>query len=129
LEAVTPISKGMIWTGRIVSAVPSLMLLFSAALKFAKPAAVAQGVARFGYPESLLFTIAVLEAVSCVVYLIPRTAVLGAILMTGYLGGATATNLRVGDPSYAMTVFLGICVWGGLFFRDERIRALIPSRR
>jgi hypothetical protein len=63
------------------------------------------------------------------VYVIPSTAVLGAILMTGYLGGATATNVRVGDPSYIMTVLLGVFVWGGLFFRDARVRALIPFRR
>jgi hypothetical protein len=56
-------------------------------------------------------------------------AVLGAILMTGYLGGATASNVRIGDPSSVMTVFLGVCVWGGLFLRDERVRALIPFRR
>ncbi len=122
-------SKGMIWTGRVVSAIPVLLLVISAAMKFAAPAAVAEGVARFGYPAGLLFVIGVVEFLSCVVYVIPRTAVLGAILMTGYLGGATATNVRVGDPSWIMTVVLGVLVWGGLFFRDERIRALIPIRR
>ncbi|MGC2800244.1 MAG: DoxX family protein, partial [Candidatus Acidiferrum sp.] len=65
---------------------------------------------------------------SCIVYVIPRTAVLGAILMTGYLGGATATNVRVGDPSYIITVTLGVLVWAGLFLRDARVRALIPLR-
>ena len=129
VEAGAPTSKGMIWTGRVVSAIPVLLMLFSAALKFAKPPQVVQGMVRFGYPESHLFVLGVLESLSCVVYLIPRTAVLGAILMTAYLGGATASNVRIGDPSYAMTVFLGICAWGGLFFRDERIRALIPFRR
>jgi hypothetical protein len=83
---------------------------------------------RFGYPESLLFLLGVLEFLSCVVYLIPRTAVLGAILMTGYLGGATASNLRIGDPSYILTVTLGVFVWAGLFFRDSGVRALIPLR-
>ncbi len=122
-------SKGMIWAGKVVSAIPVLLLVFSAVLKFARPAAVAESVARFGYPVGLLFIIGVLEFLSCVVYVIPRTAVLGAILMTGYLGGATATNVRVGDPSYIMTVVLGVMVWGGLFLRDERVRELIPFRR
>ena len=119
----------MIWIGRVVSAIPVLLMLFSAAMKFAKPAPVVQGMVRFGYPEGQLFLLGLLVSLSCVVYLIPRTAVLGAILMTGYLGGATASNLRIGDPSYIMTVLLGVMVWGGLFFRDERVRDLIPLRR
>jgi DoxX-like family len=128
VEAVAPISKGMIWTGRVVSAIPVLLMLFSAVLKFAKPAQVVEGMVRFGYPASQLFLLGVLESLSCVVYLIPRTAVLGAILMTGYLGGATASNLRIGDPSYFLTVVLGVLVWLGLFLREERVRVLIPLR-
>jgi hypothetical protein len=104
-------------------------MVFSAALKFAKPAPVVEGMVRFGYPAGLLFVLGVLEFLSCVVYLIPRTAVLGAILMTGYLGGATASHVRVSDPSFVTPVVLGVMVWGGLFFRDERMRALIPFRR
>jgi hypothetical protein len=129
VEAAAPSSKKMIWTGGVVSAIPVLLMLFSAAMKFAKPAPVVEGMVRFGYPESQLFVLGMLESLSCIVYLIPRTAVLGAILMTGYLGGATASNFRIGDPSYIMTVFLGFCVWGGLFLREERVRALIPFRR
>lgn len=128
VEATGPISKKMIWAGRVVSAIPVLLMLFSAAMKFAKPAPVVQGMVRFGYPESQLFLLGLLESLSCVVYLIPRTAVLGAILMTGYLGGATASNLRIGDPSYILTVTLGVFVWAGLFLRDSRVRALIPLR-
>jgi hypothetical protein len=128
VEAAAPISKMMIWIGRVVSAIPVLLMLFSAAMKFAKPAPVVQGMVRFGYPESQLFLLGVLESLSCVVYLIPRTAILGAILMTGYLGGATASNLRIGDPSYILTAILGVFVWGGLFLRDSRVRALIPLR-
>jgi len=129
VEATGPNSKKMIWAGRVVSAIPVLLMLFSAAMKFARPAPVVQGMVRFGYPESQLFLLGLLESLSCVVYLIPRTAVLGAILMTGYLGGATASNLRIGDASYILTVTLGVFVWGGLYFRDGRVRALIPLRR
>lgn len=128
MEAAAPISKGMIWTGRVVSAIPVLLMVFSAVLKFLRPPQVIQGFVHAGYPESQIVILGVLEFLSCVIYVIPRTAVLGAILMTGYLGGATATNVRIGDPSYIMTVVLGVMVWGGLFFREPRIRALIPLR-
>jgi hypothetical protein len=127
--SAVPTSKKMVWIGRVLSALPVLLMLFSAVMKLVKAAPVSQGFPRYGYPESLIVTIGVLELLSCVVYLIPSTAVLGAILMTAYLGGATATNVRVGDPSYVMTVLLGVFVWGGLFFRDARLRALIPFRR
>jgi|SRR5580658_8510528 hypothetical protein len=133
--AITPsavtavaISKKAIWVGRVISAIPVLLMLFSAILKFLKPAPVLQGFAHAGYPESQIFIIGVLETLSCIVYLIPRTAVLGAILMTGYLGGATATNVRIGDPSFVVTVLLGVFVWLGVYLRDERVRELIPLR-
>ncbi|MHB8503106.1 MAG: DoxX family protein [Candidatus Acidiferrales bacterium] len=128
METEAPISKKMLWMGRILSAIPVLLMLFSAALKLMKPAPVMQAFAHFGYPEHFLFTLGIVEALCCVVYVIPRTAILGAILMTGYLGGATATNVRVGDPSYIMTVLLGVFVWGGLYLRDARVRALLPLR-
>jgi len=127
--SAVPTSKKMVWIGRVLSALPVLLMLFSAVMKLVKAAPVVQGMPRYGYPESLIVTIGVLELLSCIVYLIPSTAVLGAILMTAYLGGATATNVRVGDPSYVMTALLGVFVWGGLFFREARLRALIPFRR
>jgi hypothetical protein len=119
----------MVWAGRTISAIPVLLMVFSATMKLIKAAPVVQGMPRYGYPESQIVIIGVLELLSCIVYLIPSTAMLGAILMTGYLGGATATNFRIGDPSYIMTFLLGVFVWGGLFFRDARVRALIPFRR
>ncbi|MDB6108502.1 MAG: hypothetical protein JWR69_252 [Pedosphaera sp.] len=117
----------MFWTGHIMSTLPALLLIFSAVMKFMKPAAVVEGFTHFGLPERLLFGLGVVELVCTLLYLIPRTAVLGAILLTGYLGGATLANLRVGEP-YLMTVILGIVLWGGLFLRDRRVRALIPLR-
>ena len=121
-------SKKMLWTGRVISAIPVLLMVFSAVMKLIKAAPVVQGMPRYGYPESQIVIIGVLELLSCIIYLIPSTGVLGAILMTGYLGGATATNFRIGDPYYIMTFLLGVFVWGGLFFRDARVRALIPVR-
>jgi hypothetical protein len=127
-EAV-PVSKKMIWTGRVLSAVPILMLLLSAVMKLMKPPAVLQGLAHYGYPETQIVGLGVLELVCTVIYAIPSTAVLGAILMSAYLGGATATNVRIGDPSWAATVILGLLVWAGLYARDGRVRALLPLRR
>jgi hypothetical protein len=123
-----PPSKKMIWAGRILSALPVVTLCFSAAMKFLKPAPVLQGFTHLGIPESLAVGLGILELTCAVVYVIPVTAVLGAILLTGYLGGAVLTHLRVGEPVY-MPVLLGVLVWGGLFLRDRRVQALIPLRR
>ena len=123
-----PVSKKKLWAGRIISALPVLLLLLSGVMKLMKPAPVVQGFAQFGYPESLILKIGILEIFCTVVYMIPRTSVLGAILMTGYLGGATATNVRVGDPSSFIPVLVGVLVWAGLYLRDDRLRALIPLR-
>lgn len=120
------VSKKMIWTGRILSAIPILLLLLSAVMKFMKPAAVIEGFARYGYAEQLIVTIGLLELICIVLYAIPRTAILGAILTTAYLGGATATNVRVGDPSWVTTAILGVLVWAGLYLRDTRLRPLLP---
>jgi hypothetical protein len=122
------ISKRTIVIGYIVSALPVLLLLFSAVLKLMKPAPVVEGFAQFGFPESLIFQLGILELACTLVYLIPRTSILGAILITGYLGGATATNVRVGAP-FLGPVIAGVLVWGGLYLRDLRVRALIPLRQ
>jgi len=128
-EAQPPqVSKPALWTGRIMSTVPVLLMLFSGVAKVMKSAPVVQGFAKFGYPESLIVGLGILEILCCLVYLIPRTSILGAILLTGYLGGATATNVRVGDPSSIVTVILGMLIWGGLYLRENRLRALIPLR-
>lgn len=118
----------MLWTGRVVSTLPALMLLFAGGMKLMKSAAVLQGFAQYGYPERLIVVIGILEIACTVVYLVPRLSVLGAILMTAFLGGATASNVRIGNPSSAVTVILGILVWAGLYLRDPRVRALLPLR-
>jgi hypothetical protein len=124
-----PVSRKKLWAGRIISALPVLLLLFSGVMKLMKPPAVMQGFAGYGYPESLITVIGLLEIGCTVVYAIPRTSILGAILLTGYLGGATATNVRVGNPAFIMTTILGILAWVGLFLRDDRLHALIPLRK
>ncbi len=122
-----PVSKTMLWAGRIMSALPVLMLLFSGVMKLMRPAPVAEGFAHLGYPASLALGLGIVELACAVVYVIPRTSVLGAILLTGYLGGATATHLRIGEPFF-MPIVLGVLIWGGLYLRDDRLRALLPLR-
>ncbi len=126
---LSPVSKKALWTGRILSAIPVLMLLLSAAMKFAKPPSVTEGFVQLGWPLTSIVGLGILELVCTILYMIPRTAVLGAILVTAYLGGAIATTLRLGDPASAFTVLLGVMVWGGLYLRDPRLRALIPLTR
>ena len=116
-----------IWAGRVISALPVLMLLFSGVVKLMKPVAVLEEFGRLGYPESLIVGIGIVEIFCAVVYLIPRSSILGAILVTGYLGGATATHVRIGDQFFIPIVF-GVAIWAGLFLRDDRLRALIPLR-
>jgi len=124
---VTTPSRKAIWAGRVVSTLPVLVLLMSAAMKLAKPAPVVEGFAHLGWPESLALGLGILEVACTAVYVVPRTAVLGAILLTGYLGGAAATHVRI-EESFLMPVILGVLVWAGLFLRDARLRALLPFR-
>src|SRR3984885_7978643 len=121
-----PVSSKRLWVGRIVSALAALLLLLSGTMKLLKVPAVIEGMAHYGYPVHLIVCIGMLEVGCTIVYLIPRTAILGAILMTAYLGGATATNVRVGDPSFIGPVLAGVLVWTGLYLRDRGLRALIP---
>jgi len=123
-----PVSKKMLWAGRIMSALPVLALLMSGVMKLLKPAAIVEGFEHLGYPESLALGLGIVELVSTVIYVIPRTAVLGAILLTGYLGGAIATHVRIGEQFIGPIVF-GVLVWGGLYLRDARVRELIPLRK
>jgi DoxX-like family len=122
-------SKPRLWGGRIASGLAALMMLFASLPKLLQAPPVIEGFRQLGYPESLVVTVGVIELVCTVAYVLPPTQVLGAILMTGVLGGATATNVRVGNPDWLVTVTLGLLVWGGLFLRMERVRALIPVRR
>jgi len=127
-----PPSKRRLWTGRIMSALPALFLLVDGVGKLVKPAPVVQGTVQLGYPESVLLGLGIVLLSCTVLYVIPRTAVLGAILLTGYLGGAVATHVRVGSPLFShilFPVYLAVLISGGLYLRDERLRALIPLRR
>ena len=121
----------MLWTGRIISALAGLFLIVDAVAKLFKPAFVVEGTVKLGYPESVIIGLGIVLLVCAVLYVIPRTSVLGAILLTGYLGGATATHVRVGDVLFNILFpgILGILIWGGLYLRDAELRALIPLRK
>ncbi len=116
-----------LWAGRILSLLPVAVLTMSAVMKFVQPAGFADGMTKMGVPMSIVTALGVLELACTAIYVFPRTAVLGAILLTGYLGGAVMTHVRIGDP-FIVQVLLGMMLWGGLYFRDARIRALIPLR-
>ncbi|MCI0335723.1 MAG: DoxX family protein [Planctomycetes bacterium] len=123
-----PVSKKMLWAGYVVSALPVLMLLFSGTLKLVSPAMVGKELTRLGWTGEMALTLGIVELACTIIYVIPQTAVLGAILLTGYLGGATATHVRLGENFIPPAIF-GVLVWLGLYLRDPRIRALIPLRR
>lgn len=127
----TSLSKKAIWAGWIMSALPILLLLVDGVMKLVKPAPVVEATVGLGYPESSIVGIGIVLLVCTIVYAIPRTSILGAILLTGYLGGAVATHVRVGAGLFPVVfaVFFGVLVWGGVYLRDERLRALVPLRR
>lgn len=123
-----PPSKAQLWGGRVASALPVIVLGLSGIMKFAhNPEMVSMVVSKSGFPESTLGPIGAAELLCAVLYAIPRTCVLGAILATGFLGGAAASQVRIAD-SIAAPLVVGVLVWIGLFLRDPRIRALLPLR-
>lgn len=115
------------WVGWAISILPCLLLLMSAAMKFIKPAGFDEGMQHMGWPVDKATPLAILEITCTVIYLIPRTAVLGAILLAAYMGGAVATHYRVGDM-FVIQILVGVFVWLGLWLRDARLRELLPLR-
>lgn len=128
-----PGAKVRLWSGRILSAIAVLFLLMDTVMKIVKADLAVAGTVELGYPESAVMTIGIVQLLCVVLYVVPRTSVLGAILLTGYLGGAIATHVRVGNPLFThvlFPVYVAALVWGGLFLRDRRISALLdPSPR
>jgi len=115
------------WTGRVLSGVAVLFLALDAVMKLLVVPAAVQGTKDLGYPVSVIFTLGVVQAVCLILYVIPRTSILGAILWTGYLGGAIATHVRVGNPLFThvlFPVYVAMLLWGGLWLRDRRVRNL-----
>ena len=128
----TPVSNKRLWAGRIISALPVLFLLFDSVIHIIVPAPVVEAFAQLGYARSLSLPLGIIELICVILYVIPRTSVLGAVLLTGYLGGAVATNLRVGLGLFShvlFPVYVGVLLWGGLYLRDRELRAIFPVKR
>lgn len=129
-----PVSKPELWLGRILSGLVILFLLFDGAIKLVPWPVVTETMDRIGYgsSETLARSLGIVTIVCTILYAIPPTSILGAILLTGYLGGAMASHLRIGSPLFSHILFgfyLGLMVWGGLWLRDKSLRASIPFRR
>ena len=125
-------SAGAVWTARVLTAIPVLFLLFDTVIKLMRIDPVIDSFNALGYPASLALAIGVLELACLALYLVPATSVLGAVVLTGYLGGAVATHVRVENPLLThvlFPVYVGLFLWGGLFLREPRLRCLLPSRR
>ena len=121
-------SRGRIWTGRVLTGLAILFLVFDAAIKFAPIPPVVDAMARLGYPRPLAPAIGVLALVGVALYAFPKTAIIGAIFLTAFLGGATASQVRIGEPLFTHVLFpsyVAALLWGGLWLRDPRTRALV----
>jgi hypothetical protein len=134
VAAEAPISKSALWTGRVLSGLVIVFLLFDGAIKLVPWPVVTETMDRIGYgsSETLARSLGVITVACTVLYAIPPTSILGAILLTGYLGGAMASHLRIGSPLFSHILFgfyLGLMLWGGIWLRDKRLRALMPFRR
>lgn len=122
------VSKGVLWTARIISGLVALFFLLDGGMKLVKPEFVVKETVRLGYPESTIVPIGAVLIVCTILYLIPRTAVLGAILLTAYLGGAVATHVRAGEPVFSIVfaIVFGVLLWLGLYLRNPTLRLLVP---
>lgn len=127
-QATPAAGRGMVRTGRAISGFVALFLLADGVMRMAKFQPYIDGLVQFGYPAHLAFPIGLALTIATVLYVIPRTAVLGAIVLTGYLGGATASHVRMEDAFFATSLVFGVLVWLGLYLREPRLRALVPLR-
>lgn len=125
-------NKALVWTGRVLSGLVILFMLMDAVMKLMVLPIVVETSGQLGWSGDKMFTLGVILLVCTLLYIYPRTAVLGAVLLTAYLGGAVATHMRIGSPLFSHALFgvyLGLFLWGGLYLRDEKLRALFPLRR
>lgn len=128
-SAQTSQKKWVLWTGRVISAIPVISMSLGLVIAFLQPQAAAAGMAHFGYTPDRMPIVLTLEIIAIVLYLVPQTAVFGAVFMTAYFGGAVATHVRIHDPGWPLAVNGAVCAWIGLYLREERLRPLVPLRR
>lgn len=126
-----PISSRVLWASRIMGGIAVLFMLFDTAIKLVRESHAVEGTTQLGYPDGSVQLLGIIEAVCLVLYLIPRTSVLGMVLLTGYLGGAVATHVRLENPLFShvlFSVYIALMMWGSLYLREPRLRALLPFR-
>lgn len=123
-----PVGRGMMRTGRVLSGFAALFLLADGIMRIARFQPYVDGLVQFGYPAHLAVPIGLALTVATLLYIIPRTAMLGAIILTGYLGGAAASHIRMEDPLFGTSLVFAVMVWLGLYLREPRLRALVPLR-
>ena len=134
ISETAPVSNGALWTGRVLSAIVVLFMIFDGVIKLPPLSVVAETMTQLGWPADagIARLLGVVGLISTALYALPRTSVLGAILLTAYMGGAISTQVRIGNPLFSHTLFgvyLGVILWGGLYLRDPRLRALVPFAR
>ena len=125
----TPVSKASVWSGRVISALLILFMIGDGLAKILKAKSSVEGTVKLGYPIGTLVPIGLTAFICAIIYLIPRTSILGAILLTGYLGGATASMVRAQNPWFLFPVIFGVLAWLGLYLRDQDLRGMVPLRR
>ena len=126
------LSMKSVWAGRIISSLITAFMIFDAVIHLMKPAPVVEAFAKLNFPLSFAVPLGIVEPLCIVLYVIPYTSILGAIFLTGYLGGAVAIQLPTGNPFFGeilFPVYIGVFLWGGIYLRDARLRALIPFQR
>lgn len=130
LKGINRLSKKRVWAGRVISALPALFLLMDGVMKLVKPTVVVETTVHLGYAESAIVPIGIVLLICTALYLFPVTSVLGAILLTGYLGGAVATHVRAAEGTFPIVfpIIIGALLWLGLYLRDERLSTLVPLR-
>jgi len=129
--AAASTGRGKVWTGRVLSGLAGAFLIFDCGMKLLQLAPAVEGTAQLGYPTGVVMAIGLIQLVCLITYLVPRTSVLGAILLTGYLGGAVATHVRIASPLFSHILFplyVAALIWGGLYLRDRRVRAIFAPR-
>jgi hypothetical protein len=125
------VSKKFIWAGRIITGLVAAFPVFDAVIHIMKPAPVVKAFAKLNFPIRLAVPLGIIELVCILLYVIPRTSILGAIFLTGYLGGAIAIQLPIGNPFFGevlFPVYIAVFLWGGIYLRDERLRTIVPLR-
>ncbi len=131
IDTASP-SKSRLWTGRVLSTLAILFLLFDGIMKLVRPLPVTQAMTKLGFPQNLSVPIGVVLLICTALYALPRTSVFGAVLLTGYLGGAVVSQMRINAPLLGNTLFpvyFAVLMWAGLYVRDSRLAALLPLRK